>query len=130
MSEIDGIRLPFVPAGGISELKRNNNAPKTTVNQGSFSDVFKQEISKLKFSGHAQTRMISRDISLNPDELIKLENAVQQAENKGSEQTLALMNDKAFIINIPNRTIITAVNQGQLESNIITDIDSVVFLNN
>ena len=34
--------------------------------------------------------------------------------------------DKAFIVNVPNKTVITAMDKAQLMSNVITNIDSAV----
>jgi flagellar operon protein len=40
---------------------------------------------------------------------------------------LVMMNNKAFIVNIPNKTVITAMNVEKSNENIFTNIDSVVF---
>lgn len=127
MVEIDGVQLPFMPAGGVQELKRQTARPGHHQPANSFDEIFKDELSKLKFSGHAQTRMISREITLNENEVERLQNAVSKAEDKGANESLILFQDKAFIVSIPNRTVITAVNKEQLEANVVTNIDSAVF---
>lgn len=127
MVEIDGVQLPFMPAGGIQELKRQTVRPGHQQSAISFDEIFKDELNKLKFSGHAQTRMISREITLNENEVQRLENAVAKAEDKGANESLILFQDKAFIVSIPNKTVITAVNKEQLEANVVTNIDSAVF---
>jgi flagellar operon protein len=129
MPEINGISVPFVPAGGTQELRRQPmpptpaDAPRT-----SFREVFEREVSKLRFSAHAQTRLNSRDIPMNDEDLQRLEAAVIKAEAKGARESLMVMGDTAFIVNIPNRTVITAVNSGQLKDNVFTNIDSAVIV--
>lgn len=127
MPEVNGVSLPFLPAGGISELQRKP-APSGTDKQGaSFEKLFREELDKLKFSGHAQKRMISREISLTENEMQKLDTAIEKARDKGAVESLIAFDDKAFIVNIPNKTVITAVTKEQMSSNVITKIDSAIF---
>ncbi len=125
MAEINGINVPFVPAGGQHELQKKPVPAETR--GASFKDIFQAELGKLKFSGHAQARMASREINISDADMIRLENAVSKAELKGANETLVLMNDRSFIVSVPNRTVITMFNNEQLEDNVITDIDSAVF---
>lgn len=126
MPEINGINVPFVPAGGVDRL--NNNAVKNKGIEGSsFNDIFAKELQSLKFSGHAQSRLISKNIDLNEQDMIRLESAVEKAQTKQAKDSLVLMDDKAFIINIPNKTVVTMMSKDALDENIITQIDSAVF---
>ena len=83
---------------------------------------------KLKFSAHAIERMRSRGISMNPETLEKLNGAVDKAEKKGAKETLVLTQDAALIVNIKNRTVITAMDKGALKDNVFTNIDSTVVI--
>ena len=56
----------------------------------------------------------------------KIQNAIEKAEAKGSKDALVLMNDTALIVNIPNKTVVTAIQVEQQNENIFTNIDSVV----
>jgi flagellar operon protein len=128
MPEINGVNLPFLPAGGINELKKQLHEFGPTVVNNSFNEILQQEIKNVKFSAHAQTRLASRDLSISIDDMQRLETAVDRAEEKGSRDSLVIMNEKAFIVNIPNRTVITIVNPVNLNEKIITNIDSAVFV--
>ena len=128
MPEIKGIQVPFMPAGGISELNRKPPLPGGIEKGPGFNEVLQDELSRLKFSGHAQSRMVSREISLSENEMQRLEDAVLKAGEKGSQDTLVLFQDKAFIVNIPNRTVITAVRREQMDDNVVTNIDSAVLV--
>lgn len=127
MPEIGGVQVPFLPAGGVKELRRTPVTPSNDKVNSSFDTVFQEELSRLKFSGHAKTRMNSRDIQLTNTEMLRLENAVDKAESKGAKESLVIMDEKAFIVSVNNKTVITMINKDQLEENVITKIDSAVF---
>ena len=92
----------------------------------SFADVLKKKVDGLKFSAHAETRMASRNIALTPELMGKLEKAVSGAASKGARDSLVIMKNCAFIVNIPNRTVVTAMDGENLKENIFTNIDSAV----
>jgi flagellar operon protein len=91
-----------------------------------FADVLKEKVSELKFSAHAQARVKSRNIELTPQLMDKLTNAVDSAQRKGSNNSLVLFSNAAFIVNIPNRTVVTAMDGENIRENIFTNIDSTV----
>lgn len=82
----------------------------------------------IKFSGHAQTRLASRQITLTGDDVARLGNAMTQAAAKGAKDSLVLMDKTAFVVSVANRTVITAVAQDALKDNIFTNIDSAMIL--
>lgn len=83
----------------------------------------------LRFSAHAAKRLESRNIHLTPEQERKLQEAVDTAASKGARDSLILMNRLAFIVNIKNRTVITAMDQSQLqEKGIFTNIDSALIV--
>ncbi len=93
----------------------------------SFSDLLKLKAKEeLKFSAHASSRLKSRGIEVTPETMGKIEKAVEGAEGKGARDTLVMVKDMAFIVNIPNRTIITAMDGESVKDNIFTNIDSTV----
>lgn len=127
MPEIDGISLPFIPAGGVEELRKNHFQNDFNNKVSSFDSVLQDEINKVKFSSHAQTRLIGRDINLTDNDVSRLEQAVHKAGEKGSNVSLILLNNNAYIVSVPNRTVITVVNNNDMNEGIITNIDSAVF---
>lgn len=127
MPEIDGISLPFIPAGGIDELNRYNFGKDSNVAKSSFDSVLEDELNKVKFSAHAQSRLIGRDINLSDSDVNRLQSAVKIADEKGANESLILLNNNAFIVSVPNRTVITVVNHNEMADKIITNIDSAVF---
>ncbi len=82
----------------------------------------------VKFSAHAVKRLESRGIHLSEPEVAKVEDAVNRASAKGSRDSLVLAQDYALVVNVPSRTVITAFDQQQLKENVVTNIDSAVFV--
>jgi flagellar operon protein len=80
----------------------------------------------IKFSGHAQTRLQSRNIALDSSQLDRLQGAVQKAAGKGSRDALVLMDDLAMVVSVTNRTVVTVVDKENLKQNVFTNIDSAV----
>ena len=126
MPEINGIALPFVPAGGIKELQQENVRSNRIDSRISFKELFDEELSKVKFSAHAKTRMDSRNISISPEEVSRLEDAFSKAKEKGANESLILINEKAFIVSVKNKTVITVVDKMNLSNTVFTNIDSAV----
>ncbi|MBI5730673.1 MAG: flagellar protein [Ignavibacteriales bacterium] len=124
MAEINGISVPFVPIVG-NEESSLRNLSREAVNR--FDAIFKEELEKVKFSNHALKRLESRNIQLSDDELTKIQSAVEKAEAKGSRDSLVMMDKTAFIVNIPNKTVVTAIEVANSTENVFTNIDSVVF---
>jgi flagellar operon protein len=121
---INGVKVPFIP------IVTNNDFGPAKVKHGteSFGAIFDRELEKIKFSSHAVKRLESRNIQLNETAMTKLNQAVEKAEAKGSKDSLVMMNDTAFIVNVPNRTVVTAMDVTNNNENVFTNIDSVVFI--
>lgn len=123
MTEINGVSVPFIPIVGNNEVGRKSFDPVSS----SFDSVFKQELEKVKFSNHAMKRLESRNIQLSETDLEKIQSAVEKAELKGAKDSLVMMENTAFIVNIPNKTVVTAMEVKGSNENVFTNIDSVVF---
>lgn len=99
----------------------------------SFSQILGSELSKpisepLKFSAHASARLQSRNLELSPEQMRKLNEAVDKAAAKGLDDTLILTKDAAFIVSVKNRTVVTAMDRATLDGNVFTNIDGAVIL--
>jgi flagellar operon protein len=82
----------------------------------------------VKFSAHAVKRLESRGIALKPVDMSAIEDAVARAAAKGSRDSLVMGPRYAMVVNIPSRTVITAFDQNGLSDNVVTNIDSAVFV--
>ena len=90
-----------------------------------FSAVLQDQ---LKVSGHAKTRLESRNIQLGQDEWDRVLKGVNQAAAKGAKESLVMVDNVALVVSIKNRTVITAVDQSNLKDNVFTNIDSAVIV--
>lgn len=100
----------------------------------SFEDILRRQqqladdAASVKFSKHAASRLESRNISLTAEQSARLESGVERAEAKGINESLVLIDSLAFIVNVPNRTVVTAMDQNDTKSNIFTNIDGAVIM--
>jgi flagellar operon protein len=94
----------------------------------SFADVLKETTGSeaLRFSKHALERVQRRGIALDPTTLGRLHEGVGRAAGKGSRDSLVLVDGTAFVVSVPNRTVITAVGSEHMREHIFTNIDSAV----
>ena len=114
------------------------NKPASTVTQkkhglgsreASFGEILKskqaeEETSSLRFSKHANQRLASRNIDLSSAQLKRLENGTNKAREKGIKESLVMVDDLAFIVNVPSKTVVTAVNDA--DEGVFTNIDGAV----
>ena len=114
------------PIQSISQYLKTVPAPtgeRVKTSSDEFSNILNQKLSEsrdVKISKHAALRLEARNISLDTLRLEKLRTAVDKAQAKGVKDSLVVMEDVALLVNIPNRTVITAVNQSELKENVFT----------
>lgn len=108
------------PLGGRTAGK----APTAPTNGLTFGELLQRQ--QLKFSHHAEQRLEQRGIRLEPEQLDRIANAVEQAAAKGAKDSLVLYRDIAMIVNVPNRTVVTAMDGQAMKEHIFTQIDSAV----
>ena len=122
----------------VSGVQRRE-APQVRVQRqgqdGTFGAMLQQELVKseqpaqsVEFSKHAISRAQERGIEVTPDLMDQLAGSVIRAQAKGATNILAMDAEKAFIINVPNAKVITAITQEEMKENIFTNIDGAVFL--
>jgi flagellar operon protein len=117
-------------------LSKNKNVPINNSNAGqSFEEILLQKQNaginrsgQLKFSKHATERLMDRNISLTKEQFERLENGARKAEEKGINESLMIMDDMTFIVNVKNNTVITAMDQRTNHGNVFTNIDGAVII--
>jgi flagellar operon protein len=123
---VDPIRFnsaqPVKPVQGQSTPKPNQANPAGP----NFADTL-AGVQNLRFSNHAQKRMQVREINLSDDGISRLANAVEKAEKRGGKESLVMVDDLAFIVNVRDRMVVTALDPGSRGEGVFTKIDSVVF---
>ena len=114
-------------------LKKSSKASPVTTSQGlSFEEIWKQKTgevnSEIRFSKHASSRLADRNLILSENQLNRLSEGLRKAGEKGIKESLVMVDQLAFIVNVPNNTVITAMDQTQAKDNIFTNIDGAVIV--
>lgn len=93
------------------------------------SQLEKQQQNGVQFSQHAIERLNQRQIDLDENnKLDRLNKAVEVAQQKGSNDTLVLLDKTAFLVSVKNNKVITTMSAEDLQGNIFTNIDSTVIM--
>lgn len=113
------------------------NQNKTTVpvkstDGRSFQEILEssqnRSAGEVKFSKHAAGRLADRNIELTSGQMERLQEGTQRAQQKGIKESLVIVDQLAFIVNIPNSTVVTAMNQNDAVENVFTNIDGAVII--
>ncbi len=115
---------------GVHELKLRHDIQMQKSSGGqSFSEVLNQGLEEgVKFSKHAMNRMNERGVEFSDTLKQDLNSAIEKAREKGAKDVVIISPDSAFIVNVPNNTVITTMNSSEMKDNIFTNIDSAVIL--
>lgn len=117
--------IPSIPSVKPSGEVQQKQGVRST---SSFEDILNKKLNNdVKISKHAQMRMQARNVNLSEQQKLKLSQAVDKANAKGVNDTLVVMDKMAFVVNVKNRTVITALNSGDMKDNVFTNIDGAVF---
>ncbi len=114
-------------------LQKSSKPVEVRTSDGkSFADIYKDakkadlSDSGVRFSKHAANRLTDRNIELSKSQLDRLNSGTMQASMKGINESLVLVDDMAFIVNIKNNTVITAMDKNSSDENVFTNIDGAV----
>ena len=129
--KLRNLQITTCSVGG-STVKAGN-ANNSVEGGQSFAEALKTELearnSAVGFSKHAVKRIESRNIEiLDSDMLERLNKGIEIAAEKGSNETLVLVDSTAFVVSVKNNTVITTMSQEDLKGNIFTNIDSTVIM--
>ncbi len=126
--EVNGVNVPFIPAGGVETLKKEGTSVKVPEFGLRFEEIFKGEIERIRFSNHALKRLEDRDVRLSEEDVKLLNDALFRAEQKNTRDVLILLRDIAFIVNVRSRTVITVIDENSMREHVFTNIDGAVII--
>ncbi len=115
--------------GDIRQTRTSTQVTPQIAPADSFSSVLANEIyvnEPVKFSKHASTRLMHRDISFSPDQMKRLEGAFTKANAKGIKDSLVLVDNVALVVNIREKLVITALESAGEQ--VFTNIDGAVIV--
>lgn len=125
---VNGKMYPVQPLESFSKKLPENNKKS---NGTDFKNVLDNEVKKKEsfvISAHAASRLNSRNITLNENDMKVINDGINTADKKGCKDSVIFYKDTAFVTSIKNRTIVTAIDKDSCKQNVFTNIDSVVML--
>lgn len=142
---------PEIPSGQDTQVQQSQQQAQTAAGGNTFAEELRQRIaaqsgfagtvqqtttaeqleimSGINFSRHAVERINSRQIDVMSDNrLERLSRGMELAESKGSDDALVIVDTTAFVVNVPGNKVITAVEAGDVQGNVFTNIDTAVIM--
>ena len=121
--------LPPEIAKTTNEQVVRQNSLRTPNTAGNFQQVLNRSLdtNPLQFSKHAALRLSSREINLSDEQMTRVENGIKTAGDKGIRDSLIVIDNVALVVNIRNKTVITALDKNQTDS-VFTNIDGAVIV--
>ncbi len=119
----------YNPVIGAPSVTTNKTNSQTTESTTSFGDILQTKIDEnqgVNFSKHATERVLERNIDITDDNLMRLNEGIKIASEKNLDDALILIDQNAFIVNIPSNTVITT--KDNLQGNIFTNINGTVII--
>lgn len=119
--------IDAVNPGGVSGIPPAVPTPAAKPGSGKgFADALGRAESSVSFSRHATKRLEQRGLDMNEARLERLEHAVERAADKGSKDSLILLDELALVVSVQHRTVVTAMDETASKEHVFTNIDSVV----
>lgn len=84
--------------------------------------------STIQFSKHALARVATREVDLSIENIERLNYGADLARSKGLKSSLILIDDIAFVVNLSDNKVITALQEEGLKNNVFTNIDGAVIV--
>ncbi len=106
--------------------RANGAAPVRQSGGPSFQEALQNAATGVQLSAHAQKRVERRDLDLDPARLQRLDTAITRAAEKGSRNSVVMLDGLAVVVDVRQRTVVTALNAQQGKERVFTNIDSVV----
>lgn len=124
-------QFPSIEQASANYLGNKNNTVANQLQDKSFADIFARKqsdaaVDELKFSKHASGRLSERNIKLTESQKARLNSGLQAAGEKGINESLVMVDQLAFIVNVKNKTVITALDGNDTQQNVFTNIDGAV----
>jgi flagellar operon protein len=94
-----------------------------------FASVLAESTGPLRaptFSRHALERVNKRGIQLDQPTVQRLAGGISRAASKGSRAAVVFVDNTAFVVSVPNNTVVTAVGSEHMREHVFTNIDSAV----
>ncbi|MBH0155887.1 flagellar protein [Fictibacillus sp. 5RED26] len=105
-----------------------NHQQQKKVNRSFQSVLYKELENQLTVSKHAQKRLQDRNITISETSWNKISEKVIEAGQKGIKDSLVIMKNVTLVVNAPNQTVITALDRNESTSQIFTNINGAIVI--
>ena len=108
-----------------------SSGPEKTAQQASFQSILEEQFdgtAELKMSKHAEKRLNERGITVSEDTWNDMHERVKEAKEKGVDDSLVLTNEAAFVVSARNETVITAMDREEAGSQLFTNINGAIII--
>ena len=128
------LRMNFPIVTGKPHIEQTQKVDKDAgenADKENFKDILSEMLrsnSEVNFSKHAVKRAVDHNIEITDESLSRLNEGVKIASEKNLEEPLILVGSTAFLVNIPNNTVITAVDSSDMKGSVFTNIDGTVII--
>ena len=124
----------------VSKLPKHKNAAKNLKGEKVDSSEFQnlldgnlapnapKEEKPISLSVHAAKRLKERNMDLDNDEFFKLRSAFKKLQEKGGQDSLVITEKGAYIVDVANQKVVTAIDKDNIAENVFTKIDSTVLV--
>ena len=122
-------QFPSIEQAANDYLEKGSGSEVVRKGTRSFADVLEdkqKEVSVPKFSKHAVNRLSERNIEISDGLMERLSAGMQAAGQKGINESLVMVDQLAFIVNVKNQAVITALDGNESDQNVFTNIDGAV----
>lgn len=109
-------------------ISNSNINSASNVSNKTFKEILenKSEEGNVSFSKHASMRLNSRNLQLSNAQIKRVENGIKRAEEKGIKDSLVLVDNIALLVNVKNKTVVTAIDNNS--EKVYTNIDGAVIV--
>lgn len=107
-----------------SSQNQSVNKPEISFEQLLQKQIY--ESKEVKFSKHAESRLETRNINLTEEQKNKLNESINKANAKGVKDSLVLVDDIAFVVNVKDKAVVTVMNKDEMKENVFSNIDGAV----
>ncbi len=90
-------------------------------------ESFEKKLEGIILSKHARKRLLQRGVPFDQQIAESLSKGIDQAEQKGSQDALLMLEDSAYIVGVSKRQLVTAFKVDDM-GKIVTNIDTAVIL--
>ena len=132
---IGNILIPQVTKKpGQNKIDLSNKLPESA-RRSDFRELLDHQLTDLseghglRISQHAAKRLSERKINVDSEEFMRIKEGVDKLKAKGGQDSLVVTDHGAYIVDINNGTIITAIGKQDMAENVFTKIDSTIFIN-